>query len=252
MSSEQLHRDEDWLQQKYWEEEMSMAEIADEAGVHHDTIRKWMERFDIERREIAVANSIQRAGKGKRYRDEEWLREKYVSEGLSTVEIADICDVHHTTILTWLNRFDIETRTLEGRDNYAWTEYCGYTVTKGRPVWHIGVHTHYNGQFYPVHRLLAIAEFGAEEVADKEVHHKNGIPWDNRPDNLEILDPVTHSRRHAGRVEDDQRDSPVLRECDLCGEMVDLDRAIPNDRGEACHERCWAEYVGAPDWFTDY
>ena len=41
-------------------------------------------------------------------------------------------------------------------------------------------------------------------------------------------------------------------ECDLCGEMVDLDRAIPNDRGEACHERCWAEYVGAPDWFTDY
>ncbi|NUE03650.1 hypothetical protein HUB97_14270 [Halorubraceae archaeon YAN] len=41
-------------------------------------------------------------------------------------------------------------------------------------------------------------------------------------------------------------------ECDLCGEMVDLDRAIPNDRGEACHKRCWAEYVGAPDWFSDY
>ena len=36
------------------------------------------------------------------------------------------------------------------------------------------------------------------------------------------------------------------------GEMVDLDRAIPNARGEACHKRCWAEYTGAPDWFSDY
>ena len=41
-------------------------------------------------------------------------------------------------------------------------------------------------------------------------------------------------------------------ECDLCGEMVDLDRAIPNARGEACHKRCWAEYTGAADWFTEY
>ena len=41
-------------------------------------------------------------------------------------------------------------------------------------------------------------------------------------------------------------------ECDLCEEMVDLDRAIPNARGEACHKRYWAEYTGAPDWFSDY
>jgi hypothetical protein len=41
-------------------------------------------------------------------------------------------------------------------------------------------------------------------------------------------------------------------ECDLCGEQVDLDRAIPNPRGEPCHKRCWAKYTGAPDWFSDY
>jgi len=41
-------------------------------------------------------------------------------------------------------------------------------------------------------------------------------------------------------------------ECDLCGERVDLDRAIPNARGEPCHERCWAEYTGAPDWFIEH
>ena len=39
-------------------------------------------------------------------------------------------------------------------------------------------------------------------------------------------------------------------ECDLCGEMVDFDRAIPNARGEACHKHFCAEYTGAPEWFS--
>ena len=41
-------------------------------------------------------------------------------------------------------------------------------------------------------------------------------------------------------------------ECDLCGEMVDMDRAIPNQRGEPCHKHCWSEYTGSPDWFSEY
>jgi hypothetical protein len=41
-------------------------------------------------------------------------------------------------------------------------------------------------------------------------------------------------------------------ECDLCGEMVDMERAIPNGAGDPCHRHCWAEAFGAPDWFTDH
>ena len=40
-------------------------------------------------------------------------------------------------------------------------------------------------------------------------------------------------------------------ECDLCGEMIDLERAIPNGQGEPCHRRCWADAYGAPGWFLD-
>ena len=50
----------------------------------------------------------------------------------------------------------------------------------------------------------------------------------------------------------DQRMHGHSAECDLCGEQVNLDRAIPNPRGEPCHKHCWAKYKGAPEWFSDH
>jgi hypothetical protein len=47
----------------------------------------------------------------------------------------------------------------------------------------------------------------------------------------------------------DARQAGVSAPCDLCGESVDLDQAIPNGRGEPCHRHCWADAYGAPDWF---
>ncbi len=65
---------------------------------------------------------------------------------------------------------------------------------------------------------------------------------------IEVKDLDVETRQIDHRVECDICGEMV----DICGEMVDLDWAIPNDRGEACHKRCWAEYVGAPDWFSDH
>lgn len=45
------------------------------------------------------------------YRDSEWLREKYHGEELSSADIAEICDCEKSTILRWLKRHDIETRS---------------------------------------------------------------------------------------------------------------------------------------------
>lgn len=45
------------------------------------------------------------------YRDEEWLREKYHDEKLSSKDIADICDCEKSTILRWMGRHGIEKRT---------------------------------------------------------------------------------------------------------------------------------------------
>jgi transposase-like protein len=47
-------------------------------------------------------------GSKPKYRNEEWLREKYIKEGKTTREIADELDVVHSTVATWLNNHDIE------------------------------------------------------------------------------------------------------------------------------------------------
>lgn len=47
------------------------------------------------------------------------------------------------------------------------------------------------------HRLVMVAECGFNTVADKHIHLKNGIRWDNRPENLELLSPTEHTERHG-------------------------------------------------------
>jgi len=37
-------------------------------------------------------------------------------------------------------------------------------------------------------------------------------------------------------------------DCDLCGDSVELEKAIPNPRGEPCHRHCYAEAYGGPSW----
>jgi len=56
------------------------------------------------------------------------------------------------------------------------------------------------------HRLLAVVECYAAStptwaiLADlhgKDVHHENGVKWDNRASNIEVVGHGEHARRHA-------------------------------------------------------
>lgn len=49
-----------------------------------------------------------------------------------------------------------------------------------------------------VHRLVAVAEYGINEVKDRVVHHRNEVPWDNRPGNLQLMTPEDHATHHHG------------------------------------------------------
>jgi transposase len=45
-----------------------------------------------------------------RYRDREWLEEKYIEQEWSTTDIAKFCEVSHKTICRWMHKFNISVR----------------------------------------------------------------------------------------------------------------------------------------------
>lgn len=155
------------------------------------------------------------------YRDAKTLRSLYCDERMSISEIADSFGVADSTIQRWLHRNDIETRRRGGkrkeRAQYG-IDGHGYERWKDRDG---GNHT-----VVRVHQLLAIAD--GESPSDvfgggATIHHRNEVPWDNRPENIVLLDPAEHIRKHEPNWEpignklspDDVREIRELTQTDL-------------------------------------
>jgi len=161
------YRDKDELRRLYVEQEMSQSEIADDYNVTQGTISKWVERHNIKRP----------------LRDEQYLRQKYHDEGLSLSELADEIGCWKGSVGKAMDRFGIERRSTKSNPSIHTNSYGHeYVSSKDDSVY--------------IHRLLAISEYGTETVKDRDVHHINGIPWDNRPENIEVLSREEHNREH--------------------------------------------------------
>lgn len=153
--------------------------------------------------------------------DEETLRRLYWDEGYSTVEISDMAGVYPSTINNQMEKNGIERRDkVEASIEKRRREYANYRVSPGGyPKWE----AKYNGkgERVPVHRLLAVSEYGFESVCGNSVHHINNISWDNRPENIEVMDHAEHTKHHH-RGEDNKQSK--LRE----GEVREIKRLLEN------------------------
>ena len=183
-------RDEQLLRKKYVDEKMPMTHIADEFGCHHKTIINWIERHGIEKRD-----NFGRYESEKPWADEDWMRENYVEKGLSQSDIANKTEVSLSTIRRWMERHGIEKRSQsEAVTRGNLDNPVPVRLHEGYRTW-----THsFRGErdTVLVHRLLAVSEYGFEATNGKVVHHKNGVRWDNRPENIELLTNSEHTKHH--------------------------------------------------------
>jgi hypothetical protein len=124
----------------------------------------------------------------KAHRHKETLEYLYHDKKLSTYDIGEKLNCTAQTVWKWMQKKDIDTRKPTS-EKAGWFGYIrGYAYFQ----------TQEDGTLHNirVHRLLAVAKYGYEEVKNKVVHHKNGVRWDNRYENIEIMDNSKHVKKH--------------------------------------------------------
>lgn len=127
------------------------------------------------------------------WEDEELLREMYHGNGLSLREIGNRLGCDHTTIHRRMVEFGIERRKGSGAPGKL--PYAPYRTREHGMAYEYWQTKHTQ---FPVHRLLAVAIYGFDEVGGKIVHHKTPIPWLNVPDNIGLFEShEEHQSYHA-------------------------------------------------------
>jgi hypothetical protein len=132
----------------------------------------------------------------KPWRSPEILHHLYWDQKKSTTEVGEILGCHQTTVCKWLHRTGVGTRDqieatrktqplyTHDSDGYEWVvSRCGEQTRVVR-----------------VHQLVTIVHGEDSHVVFDDntvVHHRNGLPWDNRPSNLQVMTTEEHARLHA-------------------------------------------------------
>jgi len=109
-------QNEEWLQNRYWGDGETIREIAEELGVGQYTVNQWLKRHGIDRRELGSWRKIN----DERLNSESWLRERYWGDEMNMPEIAQKLGVSEVTVLTHMDKFEVDRRELVGENSPHW------------------------------------------------------------------------------------------------------------------------------------
>jgi len=184
-------KNETVLRRLYQREGKTQSEIAEEYDCSADTVRYWLDKFDIktrnsqyERREFFE-------------NEEQELKRLYWVEQLTADEIADRANVDVTDvgILNRMEEYGIDRRnSAADRPPGVYIHPSEYPYVR-----------HYDGESEHIvftHRLLAVSEYGFEAVKGNDVHHTTGFKQDNRPEAIEVISHSDHQGEHSSNPGD--------------------------------------------------
>jgi len=136
--------------------------------------------------------------------DPGWLKQKYEVEGLSTTDIAELCDYSARHISRLLDKHGIKKRSrLEGVKTEKSREKRSRSMTgkmagEKNPRYKGGyISSGYmmiGGKRYS--HTVAEKKYGRKLQAGEVVHHINGDTLDNRPENLQVMTISEHVAMH--------------------------------------------------------
>lgn len=160
--------DKGWLRQKYWEEGLTIQDLARLARVSHTTIRGWMIGLGIPRRTCGEAQ------RGRKHSLERRQKESKARRGKNNP--------------FWGKKHSLETLgKLRGKKHHNWKG-----GRRQHPEGYVFIlrpnHPYVCKQGYVLeHRLIMENDLGRFLTPEEIVHHINGIPNDNRIENLMLF-----------------------------------------------------------------
>lgn len=138
------HRDEDLLSHLYHDHTLTQREISETLECSRTSVRKWMDKHDIEKRSSGFRKKIEietddvpcpicesRSLPENPYRSERILTHLYHDHFLNKNEVAEQLDCSVATLSKWFNEFDIEARSGSTRYEMPEDELYHLYVEKG-------------------------------------------------------------------------------------------------------------------------
>lgn len=205
--------DRDWLYEQHITQGRTRDQIALMLDCTAGTVTRALRHHNIPVRKTAARGGYVR--QFEQLYDHDWLYEQRIVKRKSLEEIAAMVGSTSNTVATHLKRWGLTVnRKKPEQGDRNFTRRAKVTSLSGKEYVKVWMPDHANatgGGWILEHRLVASEVLGRPLLDSEVVHHVNGNPSDNRPENLMVF---KNNREH--RAFHDNPPAWVPR-CECCG-----------------------------------